>query len=97
MNQTVTHKALSSEDAYGKPTYAAGTDYDARVTERDQKITDFNGQEIIARGEVWINGTPTIDPQDQLVLPDGSTPRIVAVRRVADDDGSWHHTKVFYS
>jgi hypothetical protein len=95
MPHTVSHAELASRDAYGKPVYGSAVDYTARVLYKNQKVRAKDGSEVVARGVVWIGGTPTVSPDDQLTLPDGSTPIILSFEQYADEDGA-HHTKIFF-
>ena len=95
MADEITHKALSSRDAYGAPTYGTGTAYTARVVFKPTWIRADDGTQVVARGVVWIAGTPNIDPQDQITLPDGTTPPILAVMRIPDENGM-HHIRVAF-
>lgn len=95
MGEKVTHKPLSSRDSYGKPTHGTGTEYSARVSRKRAKVRNEQGEEIHADGVVWILGTPAVEPEDQIVLPDNTTPLIVAVERPSDGTGV-HHTKVYF-
>lgn len=92
---TITHKPFSSRDEFGAVTYGAGTSFSARLVEKPTHVRGSDGNEVVARGVVWILGTPSIDAEDQIVLPDGSTPPILAVSKPADEIGT-HHVKVFF-
>lgn len=92
--QTVTIASLSSRAAYGKQTFGSATSYSARVVDKAQKIRDPDGQEVLARTVVWVQGTPTVTPQDRITLPDGTTPPILNAEKYPDESGD-HHVKVF--
>jgi hypothetical protein len=96
MPHTVTYYAVASHDQYGKPTHATtGTSYSARVKETNKRVTSrVTGDDVLASHEVWIAGTPTLDVDGKLELPDGSTPKIVSWDRIPDESGS-HHVKVY--
>lgn len=95
MPHTVSHAELAGRDDYGKPTYGSAVDYQARVTYKNQKVRASDGSEVVARGVVWIGGTPIISTDDQLTLPDGSSPIILSFEQYADEIGA-HHTKIFF-
>jgi tRNA G18 (ribose-2'-O)-methylase SpoU len=99
MPHTVTVAALSSRDAYGKPTRAAATSYTARVTYKTQRVasqrlSDSSG-DVLSRGFVILAGTPNVGVDDLITLPDSSTPVILAVDRISDEDGLLY-TKVYF-
>lgn len=95
MTDTVTIAAESSKDAYGKPTYAAGTQYDARVNFRSRKVTNEDGQEEIARGEIWIMSNVVVATTDLVTLSTGDTPKVITTERFQDETAD-HHTKVYF-
>ncbi len=95
MPDTVTHKVMTGRDAYQKPTFGAGTDFKARVLFRQRWVRAADGTEKLSRGTVWIGATPVIDPEDEITLPDGSTPPILVVERIPDEKGI-HHVKIFF-
>jgi hypothetical protein len=95
LNQSVTLTEMASRDAYGMPSYGTPASYESRITYKDQLVRDKNGQEVVAKGFVWIQGTPTITPEYQLTLPDNSTPPILTTETYYDDKGA-HHVKVYF-
>ena len=95
MPHTVVLSTLSERDTYGARTFNAGTSYAARVVYKNTRVRDAAGAEVIARGAVWLNGAPTISTEDQIELPDGTTPPIITSELFPDEDGS-HHSKVYF-
>lgn len=96
MTASVTHIPLASLDSYGAPTYGAGTVYSARVVYKTVKVKDSQGEEIDADGVVWLLGNPDVKADDQIQLPDSSTPVVITVERPQDEIGLVHHTKVYF-
>lgn len=96
MIDSITIANSSSLDAYGKHSYATPTTVShCRVQTGAHKVTDQDGQEIVATGKVYVAGVPTVTPESKITLPDGSTPRVLIVDRFADERGS-HHTCIHY-
>lgn len=96
MPHTVTHEEFASRDEYGLPAYGSPASLKARVSYRPHKVRTPAGDEVVARGEVWLNtaGT-TVDTEDRITLPDGSTPPILSVDGLSDELGA-HHAKVHF-
>lgn len=92
MLETVTLKAQSSLDKYGKQSFAAsGTSYRARLMFTERILRDKDGREIVEAGRAILYGAaPTATTQWQITLPDGSTPRIVSVSTIKDESGDHH-------
>lgn len=95
MPETVDVYELASRDAYGDPAYGTPSSYAARIVRKPTRVVDSQGDEVVARGIVWIAATDAIDPEDAIELPDGTRPPILAVSRVSDESGV-HHVKVFF-
>lgn len=95
MPHTVTHATVASRDTYGAKTYNTATSYTARVTYKPTMVRSADGMEVLARGVVWLMGSPAVDPDDQITLPDSTTPPILAAELIPDEDGA-HHTKVYF-
>ena len=96
MKQTVTVKAKTSRDSHGKPTFGSGTDWKARVAFKAEWLRDPEGRAVLAKGAVWFLGAPAVTVEDQITLPDGTTPPILFVERPPDQTGAVHHTKVVF-
>ncbi len=95
MADTVDVYSIASRDAYGSPNYGTPSSYSARVVRKPTRVVDAAGDEVVARGVVWVATTDTIDPEDRIELPDGTTPPIIAVDRISDEAGD-HHIKVYF-
>ena len=100
MQSTVTVQAVTNHGRYGKPTYASGVDYKARISYKQKWIRRAGEQQVLSRGEVWINAVVAISPQSRLTLPDNSpgnlTPPILDVQQPLDETGAIHHTKIIF-
>jgi hypothetical protein len=94
MVDTVTVYPQSSTDAYGKRTFSAsGTTYNARIQADSRLTRDDQGREVAVIGVVYLYGAPALTTNHRIVLPDGTSPIIVAVDVVGDEAGD-HHTVV---
>ncbi len=94
--ETVTLKPFVSRDARGLVTFGTGTDFKARVIHKPTMVRNKQGSEVVSSGQVWIQGTPTVTPEDEITLPDASTPELLAAISFPDEDGA-HHTKIFFA
>lgn len=92
---TVTIAPYVSRGTYGARTFGTAVSYSARVINKTQRVMAPDGTERIATGAVWILGTPIVTAEDQITLPDGSTPSILSVQPIPDQDGA-HHVKVLF-
>lgn len=90
MPETVYHAEFASRDDYGKPVYGSQVGYSARVIYKPRMVKAADGKDIVAKGRVWIAGTPSVTPQDEIELPDGTTPPILNVGRFSDENGAHH-------
>lgn len=92
MPHSVTVKAQSAIDGYGKQTWDSGTAYTARVVKKQRRIRTFAGEEALAQGEVWIKSLTAFDPtDDQLTVPAGffssTTPPVIGSEQLVDEGG----------
>lgn len=92
MNSTITVKTLTglSADGYGDETYSTGTTYRARIVEKAHKVYTSPGVEEVANMLVYIASTSTFAPSSQIVMPDGSIPRLMQLDAFPDQDGIHH-------
>lgn len=95
MPQSVQHAEFATRDAYGKPQYGSSVEYSARVVFLNKLVRGPDGAETVARGHVWLLGSPTVSTEDQLTLPDSTTPPILSVEQFPDEAGL-HHTKIYF-
>ena len=85
-----------STDGYGTATWSSSTkSYRCRVVEKQTLVHTFEGDEQMARTVVWVRSTSTFGPWDKITLPDGTTPRLLAVEDYPDEDGA-HHQRLFF-
>jgi len=96
MPATVTHQSVIARNEYGAPTtYSAATSYRARVFQKARRVINrVNGQDEISSVQVWIAGLPSLALDGKIILPDGSTPRIMSWDVPTDEVGE-HHMKVY--
>lgn len=100
LRQTVTHEPFSAlGDQYGDSiSYGSSTSMRARVTPTTERIVSYAGRDVTASCVAWIDaGDTVIGNRDRITLPDGSQPEILRVTRFADENGQWHHTKVYFA
>ncbi len=102
LTSSVTLSTMRSMDSYGVVTYGTAKTYKARVEnaqrymkgpgERDVLIT-----KVVYVGQTSTGGFPptTIGPTLKLVLPDGTSPSILATDQNPDSDGTPHHMVVY--
>ena len=96
MNQTVSHAEFAGRSEYGKPTYGSPVDYSARVVYKQKLVRRPDGSEVVSQGEVWLQSNVSVTSEDEITLPDNTTPPILAVERFSDETSSFHHTKVYF-
>ena len=75
----IPHAAWTGQDPYGKPTYAVPVTRMARLEYIVKRLVTATGQERISRARLFVDGAVPLDLRDQLVLPDGSSPALLAV------------------
>ena len=101
--QTITIKPFATQSKYGGETFGTGVDYRARVIYKPHLIRNSEGNEQVARGEIWLGPpvsdlsnavVPTIDPKSQIVF-EGDNLIILSFSRVPDELDN-HHIKIHF-
>jgi hypothetical protein len=97
MPHTITVAGLASftTAGYGTPAFGSASTYTARVVGKQILVDTFRGTEELTKTVVWVKATSTFGPSDQITLPDGTTPELLAVETYPDEDGS-HHQKLMF-
>ena len=102
MRQTVTLSTVGSQDSYGAKTYGTAKTYKARVEQRQQLVKDQSGRDVLCQTVVYVGPTSTggyppltLAPVLKIVLPDGTSPAILAVEESPDSAGGRHHSVVY--
>ena len=94
LTQTLTVNRLSgvSTDGYGRPAYttSALSRY-CRVTEKQHLVRNMEGEQEVATTIAWVRSTSTFSPSDRITLPDGTTPKLLAIDEYRDEAGNMHH------
>lgn len=100
--QTVTLSTMTSMNSYGVATYGTAKTYKARVENAQKYIKGADGREVLSNATVYVGQTSTggfpprtLAPTGKIVLPDGTSPGILAVDESPDRDGTRHHTVVY--
>lgn len=92
MSTSVGVKARASYNNYGEASYSTSTTtVECRWVESPVQIRDANGNTVEARGMLWLASTGTITPEHRITLPDGTSPPILRVDRLFDENGVSHH------
>lgn len=98
MQQVAIFANQASVDKYGKQSFSASpTSYSARLMYGQRIIRDKDGREIVEAGKAIIYGVlpDAVTTLSKIVLPDGSSPKILYVSTIQDEHGD-HHTSVTF-
>lgn len=95
-SESVTLLPKASMDKYGRRTHSASASIrvPAHVVSETKLSRTSDGREVVETGRVYLYGSyPSIDTDYLIVLPDGSSPVVIAVDTPFDEVGG-HHTVV---
>jgi len=95
MPSSITREPFVDEDKYGEFTYGPGVAVQCRIQEREERVTIQSGEEVLARGRVYLGVITGASTKDRITLPDATTPEILAVRKVNDEAGPHHEVLIF--
>lgn len=88
MATTVTVYRRTSQDTYGAPAYGpAMGPYEARVNNVQRNVIGPTGQMVVSRGRAWLDTVDDFGVNDKVVLGDGTTPKLLNVNQVPDENG----------
>jgi hypothetical protein len=90
MHDEVQWAVRLSLDAYNAATYATATAVQCRIAHRTRMVRNLEGQEVVSTATIYCAGNPGIGPEDQITMPDGSTPPVLVVKTPKDDMGYTH-------
>lgn len=90
---TVTYAEFVDRTDYGKPNYGTPVSYSARIVRRPRFVRKADGSEVVSSVTVWLAAFVDAGAQDQITLPDGTTPEVLTVEKYTDESGD-HHTKI---
>jgi head-tail adaptor len=96
LGQTVTIAPLSTANAYGESTYGSAVTVDARVEQNDKQTLDAQGNMVISTSQVTVDGDTAVAATSRITLPDATTPKIIAVKKLIGPDGT-AYAKVIYT
>jgi len=96
-NDTVTIAQPSTYSKYGAPTFsAASSATPARLELRSRMIVDSDGVERVSSGTIFVlSTTARCGVQSKITLSDGSSPEILRVDTMNDEEGQ-HHLEVMF-
>lgn len=93
MPDTITVELIETTDAYSRPVYGDPATYQCRIEQKNQLVRDQDGRERVSSVQLYLATQTRIPLNSRITLADGSTPSIMAVEAVQDEDGSYF-TKV---
>ena len=79
---------------YGYHAFNTPVTYSAHVIDTSDIIRTPDGEELLSHTAVYLESSANPNLTDQLVLDDGSTPRIIDIQEVKNHRNTRHHWKV---
>lgn len=94
MPQTITMRAYLGANTYGEATFSTSvSSFRARVEAKPKIARTVTGEVLEVATVVWFASTKAWTSKDKITLPDGSTPKILLVATVPDENG-YHHNRL---
>lgn len=82
-------------DGYSHETGGVTETYTGRWVKKHKRVIDSSGNEVLSGSQFSILGAPDLPMDATVVLPDGTSPILLAIERYPDEDGA-HHTKLMF-
>ena len=96
MPHTVTMRARASRNSDGSDTFStSASTYRARVMNTRKWVRGVNGNGAMTAAIAWIASTGTMAMDSRYTLPDGSSPPVLMIDTVPDEDGVFHNRVTF--
>lgn len=97
LTQTIVVSTRSGHTAYGAPSFSSSpTTYAARIVDKPGFVRGNTGEDVAYRSVAWIASTGGLHMDDRYTLPDGSAPPVVSLERYPDENGAYHHARLFF-
>lgn len=93
LRQSVQIESFSGKSGYGEFSYSDPVTYPARVDYKIQKISNKDGAETVSKAVIYVEVEAHL--QDRIVVDDDLEPFILAVTKVYDVEGRFHHSEVY--
>ena len=93
MPTTATFANVASTNIYGKKTAGAPVSFKCHISRNNREVYTPEGVIIVKGGSIQMDGIYAVQDTAVLTLPDGSTPKIIAVKTFYDESGA-HHTSI---
>jgi hypothetical protein len=94
LTDTIAISGATSVDLYGKRAFAQSQTYPCRVVYETRLIRKQDGRDVVETGRAYIDGNPAITTDSKITLGDGSSPVVVSVDPVTDENGAADHVVV---
>ena len=93
MPTEATYQNSTGYDIYGKPTAGDVVNFKCHISRTESSRYSADGLTVVEVATIQMDGLYDITKEALLTLPDGSTPKITAVKTFFDETGA-HHTTV---
>lgn len=77
--ETCQHQVAQGHDAQGQRQYGVAVPFEALWVHEPRLIQTTEGTQAWSQGHLMLEGTPVINPNDRVVLPDGRRPAILSI------------------
>lgn len=98
LRQSIALETFHSDDQYGDCSYNTSVSYPARVERRIRMVRTFQGTEAVSTNSVFLDGAVSAllnaHGLDRITLPDGTTPKILAIEDGVDGDGNTIYVEI---
>ena len=85
--EVIQHAPATGVDGYGQRIYGPQVSRRARIDYATKLIRNAQGQEVVSGAQTYLATTDPISVLDRITLPDGTSPLLLRVDRLADYQG----------
>jgi hypothetical protein len=94
MTSEIIVSQVIGKDTYGATIWGSPNTYAGRIVYKTHNVIGPQGQLVTANGIIWLDTTDPISLNDQVLMPDGSTPILLQVNQPTDETGGIAYTRI---
>jgi hypothetical protein len=92
MPLTIQVRKRTGVNKYNEPTLGSPVEYQARLEPINRRLRSLEGEERVVSARLIVDAQGELLDTDDVTLPDGTSPTVVAVTTEYDEHGVHHQT-----
>lgn len=93
--QTLIVYPFKTTNKFNENDYNTPINVPCRVEIHNKMIVDEKGETVLSNCRIFIDGADSIDYKSKIQLPDGTTPKIIAIQDEPDEKGNSYYKCIY--